>query len=130
MCLLAASVIVLNAHQDGKHGDHDHHHEHHEHTEHKEDKSDVIVEKELTFESLFPAHLLESKDANVQFIIYLCRLTNAHKFIVAFDKVMKPLPQVMQAMCSTLFISIVPIFLIYGANSLFLSNKKTRESMI
>jgi hypothetical protein len=61
---------------------------------------------------------------NIKVIIYLCRLTRVHEMVSVIDSVLKPLPQLGQALASTLFISIVPIFLIYGANSLLLSKNK------
>lgn len=42
----------------------------------------------------------------------------------------KPLPKMGQALVSTLFISIVPIFFIYALNVVFLSSPKMRESVI
>ena len=60
-------------------------------------------------------------------IISLSRLTKVHYLVAALDSVLKPLPQLAQAVSSTLFISAVPIFLIYGANSLLVQNQHQME---
>jgi hypothetical protein len=40
---------------------------------------------------------------------------------------MKPLPTQAQSVISTIFISVVPIFMIYALNLAFMSNKESRE---
>ena len=46
------------------------------------------------------------------------------------DGYMRPLPFLAQSVISTLFISIVPIFMIYAMNIVFLHNAETRESFM
>ena len=48
-------------------------------------------------------------------------------FIEFFDSIMKPLPRLLQALSSTLFISIVPIFLIYAMNITIFNKKEYRD---
>lgn len=57
----------------------------------------------------------------------LIRYSRAELVIAVMDEVLRPLPNVLQAVLSTLFISVVPIFLIYGMNKAFMSNKELRE---
>lgn len=46
------------------------------------------------------------------------------------NDLIKPLPDTFQALASTLFISIVPIFIIYLLNAMFLRNPSLRDSVI
>jgi zinc transporter 7 len=46
------------------------------------------------------------------------------------NKLIKPLPDWGQALSSTLFISIVPIFIIYALNAVFLSRPSQRDSVL
>ena len=48
--------------------------------------------------------------------------------IDVLDVYMRPLPFLAQSLLSTLFISVVPIVLIFLMNAIFLQNPKTRES--
>jgi hypothetical protein len=121
-------MLNAHSHEEIEHEQH-HHHEKKEHDHNHEKPSTPNDDLLTSADALFPAHLLESKDLNVRVIIYLCRLTKLHKFVTAFDKVLKPLPQLGQALASTLFISIVPIFFIYGANNMLMSNKAQMENV-
>ena len=47
-----------------------------------------------------------------------------------FNRLIKPLPDTAQALFSTLFISVVPIFVIYLLNVFFLSRPSIRDSVI
>lgn len=80
------------------------------------------------YDNLFPAHL-NKDDLNVRIVLYLCKLTKAHVFMEAFDQLMKPLPKMVQALSSTVFISVVPIFLIFGLNKVFMRSQEKREKM-
>jgi hypothetical protein len=51
---------------------------------------------------------------------YLIQVTKAEKVLNLANDLIKPLPDTAQALASTLFISIVPIFVIYLLNILFL----------
>ena len=53
----------------------------------------------------------------------LIKMSKAHLFIELFDSLMKPLPRMAQAIASTLFISIIPIFLIFWMNKAFMGGK-------
>ena len=53
----------------------------------------------------------------------LIRMLKADLFIEFFDSLMKPLPQMAQAIVSTLFISIIPIFLIFWMNKAVMGGK-------
>jgi solute carrier family 39 (zinc transporter), member 7 len=61
--------------------------------------------------------------------MFVCKVTKAHLLVNKFDQLMKPLPQTAQAICSTIIISVVPIFLIYAMNSCFMRTKEQREVM-
>ena len=50
-------------------------------------------------------------------------MSKAHLFIEFFDSLMKPLPQMAQAIASTVFISIIPIILIFWMNKAFMGGK-------
>jgi hypothetical protein len=56
--------------------------------------------------------------------MYLIKLTNARVFFDFVDLYMRDLPFLYQSLLSTLFISIVPIFLIYFINMCFLGSKR------
>ena len=43
---------------------------------------------------------------------------------------LKPLSKLAQAVASTVFISVVPIFFIYALNTAFLSNKETKDTIV
>ena len=60
----------------------------------------------------------------------LIRLSQAEKVFEVCNELIKPLPQMAQALLSTLFISVVPIFFIYMMNILFLSSPALRDSVI
>ena len=60
----------------------------------------------------------------------LLKLTHAEKAFDIFNDLIKPLPKLAQAMVSTLFISVVPIFFIYALNIMFLATPALRESVI
>jgi len=55
--------------------------------------------------------------------MYLIRLTNAQVLFEKVDLFMRDLPFLYQSLLSTLFISVVPIFLIYVMNKMFLGGK-------
>jgi hypothetical protein len=103
------------------HHDHAHDHAHHDHSHDPKSASSSIDYNDI--ESLFPAHV-DRDNINIKIVLYLCKLTKAHLFMKFFDELMQPLHPTAQALCSTLFISIVPIFLIYGLNSFFMNTKE------
>ena len=59
---------------------------------------------------------------------FLLEYSGARNIIDVLDVYMRPLPFLAQSLLSTLFISVVPIVLIFLMNAAFLSNPKTRES--
>ena len=56
-------------------------------------------------------------------------MIQADKYFKIFDEIIKPLPKSMQALGSTLFISVVPIFVIYVFNRLFISTKDNKNKV-
>jgi hypothetical protein len=56
--------------------------------------------------------------------------TKAESAMNMLNDVIKPLPDTAQALASTLFISIVPIFFIYLLNLVFLSKPSLRDTLI
>ncbi len=56
--------------------------------------------------------------------------TKAESLMNVLNDAIKPLPDTAQALASTLFISIVPIFFIYLLNLLFLSKPSLRDTLI
>jgi hypothetical protein len=58
------------------------------------------------------------------------KVTKVEKAMEIFNDLIKPLPDTAQALISTLFISVVPIFFIYALNIMFLSNPSLRDSVI
>lgn len=67
---------------------------------------------------------------HVNMVQTVLRVTKAEKVMHVFNDLIKPLPDWSQALFSTLFISIVPIFIIYLLNVLFLSRPSLRDSVI
>lgn len=61
---------------------------------------------------------------------YVIKVTNAEKALTLVNEIIKPLPDTLQALFSTLFISVVPIFFIYLLNVLFLSKPSLRDTVI
>lgn len=123
---------VHHHHDNEIHDHHDHSHDHasHGHDAHPEPNRELISEsEEITFENLFPKHLLDSKDPNVKFVIWFFRITKAHLFVQAFDRVLKPLPKMMQALSATLFITVVPVFFVYAINRMVFTHKQQLESV-
>lgn len=60
----------------------------------------------------------------------ILRVTKAESAMNIFNDLIKPLPDTAQALVSTLFISVVPIFFIYLLNVIFLAKPSLRDSMI
>ena len=60
----------------------------------------------------------------------LIRLSKAELLFEVCNEFIQPLPHLVQALISTLFISIVPIFFIYFLNILFLSSPSLKDSVI
>jgi len=56
--------------------------------------------------------------------------TKAESAMNLLNDAIKPLPDTAQALASTLFISIVPIFFIYLLNLVFLSKPSLRDTLI
>ena len=96
-----------------KHDHHDHHdHDHHDHShDHSHNKDRDIREDNF----------------HIRLVATFLNLIQANSIISVFDKIIRPLPSGLQAVVSTVFISVVPIFLIYSINKLFFSSKKARE---
>ena len=84
---------------------------------------------EIDYESALFSTNENKDDINVQIIMWICKRTKAHIFIKLFDDVIKPLPKMAQALLSTVFISVVPIFLIYLMNLVFMRSEETRQNM-
>jgi hypothetical protein len=70
------------------------------------------------------AIVTEDYNIHTAWVMYLIKLTNAHVFFEFVDFYMKDLPFLYQSLLSTLFISVVPIFMIYFINMCFLGSKK------
>ena len=66
----------------------------------------------------------EEYNIHTYWVMYLIKLTNARVFFDFVDLYMRDLPFLYQSLLSTLFISIVPIFLIYFINMCFLGSKR------
>jgi hypothetical protein len=103
ICLIMASIFsaapVVHGHGHS-HGGHGHSHEDsHSHTE----KS------------------IEEESIHKRWVLYLIKLTHADVAFNFLDGHMRPLPFLAQSVISTCFISVVPIFLIYFMNKIFLS---------
>jgi zinc transporter 7 len=60
----------------------------------------------------------------------ILRVTKAESAMNIFNDMIKPLPDTAQALASTLFISVVPIFFIYLLNFIVLAKPSHRDSMI
>lgn len=54
-------------------------------------------------------------------------MTGGEKVFSVVDDFMRPLPFLIQSIISTLFISIVPIFIIYGMNLMLVKGDDSRE---
>ena len=54
-------------------------------------------------------------------------MTGGEKVFSIVDDFMRPLPFLIQSIISTLFISIVPIFIIYGMNLILVKGDDSRE---
>ena len=67
-----------------------------------------------------------SENIHVNLVMTILRVTRAEVLMEVFNDLIKPLPHTAQALCSTLFISIVPIFIIYLLNLVFLSRPSIR----
>jgi hypothetical protein len=125
---VSSFVKGVHGHSHGE-GSHDHSHNHgHSHSHDHGHSEDSHSTSYADYENLFPAHL-NKDDINVKLVLYLCKLTNFHVFIELFDQFMKPLPKMVQALSSTLFISVVPIFLIFAMNKIFMRSKEQRDKM-
>jgi hypothetical protein len=74
--------------------------------------------------------LPSSGNVHVDMVNYVLRVTKAEVLFEIFNDLIQPLPKMGQALASTLMISIVPIFFIYGLNMACLSNKRTRDSVL
>lgn len=57
----------------------------------------------------------------------LIKATKLDLFIGVLDSVLKPLPKHMQSIASTIFISVIPIFFIYGINLAFAGNQDAKD---
>jgi len=77
-------------------------------------------------ESLFDEH----SSYHSKLLSDIMRWTRFDEFLNFVNTVMKPLPTMAQSIVSTLFISIVPIFLIYCLNILFLSSPSIKQAVI
>ena len=69
---------------------------------------------------------VNSENIHVNLVMTILRVTRAEVLMEVFNDLIKPLPHTAQALCSTLFISIVPIFIIYLLNLVFLSRPSIR----
>ena len=58
----------------------------------------------------------------------MIKVTKADQIFDVVDGYMRPLPFVAQSIISTIFISVVPIFLIYAMNMCVMRDERTRES--
>ena len=72
--------------------------------------------------------LQADENAHKAFFLWLFAETGCVKAFELVDAFMRPLPFIAQSLLSTTFISVVPIFLIFALNSLFLSDPKTRDT--
>ena len=106
------------------HGDHahDHHHhgnETHEHVHHHQDHGDPdsLVD---AFMALFKTCCPHSGNPHKKFVSLLMKKTRCDLVTDLFDQALRPLPHMAQAVASTLFISVVPIFAIYMMNIAFM----------
>ena len=61
---------------------------------------------------------------------YLIKVTRAESAVNLANELIRPLPDTAQALLSTLFISVVPIFVIYLLNVLFLAKPSLRDTVI
>lgn len=68
--------------------------------------------------------LAEEYNIHTAWVMYVIKQTNAHVLFEFVDLYMRDLPFLYQSLLSTLFISIVPIFLIYFINMCFLGSKR------
>lgn len=67
---------------------------------------------------------------HVRLVQSALRITKAEKGMELFNRLIQPLPDWAQALSSTLFISVVPIFVIYALNAAFLSRPAFRDKVI
>jgi len=140
-------------HHDHNH-DHDHHgHDHHDHDHHhgegekkgegcpfakmfknKEGDSNGQAfdnfHKQFGFVNEEPRTLKEETNPHKIFVQRIMTFTKAESLMNVLNNAIKPLPDTVQALASTLFISIVPIFFIYLLNLIFLSNPSLRDTLI
>jgi ZIP Zinc transporter len=92
---------------------HDHHHQDHSH-DHGRD---------------IP-HSHQDENIHVKLVQKVLKITKAEQAMEIFNQAIKPLPDWGQALASTLFISVVPIFFIYALNVMFLSRPSLRDKVI
>jgi len=64
---------------------------------------------------------IEQESFHRWWVLYLIKLTHADLAFNFLDQYMRPLPFLAQSLISTCFISIVPIFLIYFLNKIFMA---------
>jgi zinc transporter ZupT len=67
---------------------------------------------------------------HVRLVQSALRITKAEKAMELFNRLIQPLPDWAQALSSTIFISVVPIFVIYALNAAFLSQPSLRDKVI
>jgi hypothetical protein len=72
----------------------------------------------------------EETNPHKRMVNYLIKVTKAEGVLTLANDVIKPLPDTAQALASTLFISVVPIFVIYLLNALVLSKPSLRDRML
>jgi len=116
-------------HDHHSHEHHDHHHSHDHSADHHSHSHDKTQDSIIDYETALFSQNENKDDINVKIVMWICKRTKAHLFIKVFDDVIKPLPQMAQALLSTVFISVVPIGLIYVLNSMFMNTKEMRETM-
>ena len=98
--MLLAVVSLAHTHSHAHDHDHDHDHTH--------DYSEGNIHKQL--------------------ILYLGDLTGFQAWMESMDSILRPLPLQMQGFISTLFIQVVPIFLIFAVNLIL--SQKMRDTLV
>jgi solute carrier family 39 (zinc transporter), member 7 len=74
--------------------------------------------------------LKEETNPHKVWIQKIMQMTKLEELMNKMDTLIRPLPDTVQALISTLFISVVPIFFIYLLNLLFLSKPSLRDTLI
>jgi zinc transporter ZupT len=72
---------------------------------------------------------IEQESIHKRWVLYVIKLTSADVAFNFLDQYMRPLPFLAQSLLSTCFISIVPIFLIYFMNRIFMSGGASSQNV-